>query len=417
MRRRILFYCQPLLGLGHLTRSLAILRGLTRFDIWMVNGGRPLPAFLLPTLPPHLTIVQLPPLQADPTFQTIESAGVAETSGTDRAAIEEERRTALFELLRRVEPEIILIELFPFGRLPFAGEILPLLDAARAQAAAADRLLRIVCSLRDILVEKRDPEQFEQFVIATANRYFDLILVHADPAFQRLDETFPKVGSLTCPVVYTGYVAERGMGGAAPPGSPPPREALIVASIGGGRVGSELLDRVAIASQAIQETYPHRLLLLTGPYIPEEEERALRARWGHLPHLAIERFEVDFVGLLRRACLSISLAGYNTSMNVLISGVPAILSPYTGNRNREQSQRAARLAAAGWIRVLPATPETTDAHLDPLQSWMKEALSCPTPERQLELRLDGVETTARLLEELLPPRADQPAEDRSGEPV
>ncbi len=414
MRRRILFYCQPMLGLGHLTRSLAILRGLARFDIWMVNGGRPLPAFLVPTLPPHLTIVQLPPLQADPAFETVESVT---TSGDDRATIEEERRTALLDLLRRVEPEIILIELFPFGRLPFAGEILPLLDAARAQAAAVDRPLRIVCSLRDILVEKRDPEQFEQFVLATANRYFDLILVHADPAFQRLDETFPKVGELACPVVYTGYVAE----GVAAPGPAPPREALVVASIGGGRVGSELLDRVASASEAIQASHPHRLILLTGPYIPEEEERALRARWGHSPHLTIERFEVDFVGLLRRACLSISLAGYNTSMNVLSSGVPAILSPYTGNRNREQSQRAARLAAAGWVRLLPATAETTDAHQpalpDPLSEWMKEALTSPPPARQLALRLDGVETTARLLEELLPPRADHPAEDRSGESV
>ena len=94
MRRRILFYCQPMLGLGHLTRSLAILRGLARFDIWMVNGGRPLPAFLVPTLPPHLTIVQLPPLQADPAFETVESVT---TSGDDRATIEEERRTALLD--------------------------------------------------------------------------------------------------------------------------------------------------------------------------------------------------------------------------------------------------------------------------------------------------------------------------------
>ncbi len=392
MRRHLLFYCQPMLGLGHLTRSLAILRGLTQFDVWMVNGGRPLPAFLLPTLPPHLTIVQLPPLEADPAFATIASS---EGTRADRAALEEERRTMLHELLRRVAPEILLIELFPFGRLAFAGEILPLLETARAQAAAADRPLRIVCSLRDILVEKRDPESFEQFAITTANHYFDLILVHSDPAFQRLDETFPKVGELACPVAYTGYVAE----GGTETGPPPPREALIVASIGGGRVGSELLDRVAIASEAIHASHPHRLVLLMGPYIPEEEERSLQADWGSTPQIQVKRFEVDFVGLLRRACLSISLAGYNTSMNLLISGVPAILSPYTGNRNREQTQRAERLAAAGWVRVLP---EVTEAHkdpqADPLAQWMKEALTTPIPPRQHTLRLDGVETTARILE-------------------
>ena len=396
-----------MLGLGHLMRSLAILRGLTQFDIWMVNGGRPLPAFLLPTLPPHLTIVQLPPLEADPAFATIASS---EGTGADRASIEEERRTMLHELLRRVAPEILLIELFPFGRLAFAGEILPLLETARTQAAAADRPLQIVCSLRDILVEKRDPESFEQFAITTANRYFDLILVHADPAFQRLDETFPKVGELACPVAYTGYVAE----GGTETGPAPPREALIVASIGGGRVGSELLDRVAIASEAIHARHPHRLVLLMGPYIPEVEEWSLQANWGSTPHIQLKRFEVDFVGLLRRACLSISLAGYNTSMNVLISGVPAILSPYTGNRNREQTQRAERLAAAGWVRILP---EGTEAHEDPLAQWMKEALTTPIPTRQHTLRLDGVETTARILESLATSDPKHPQEAQPGEPA
>jgi len=411
VRRRLLFYCQPVLGLGHLMRSLAILRGLTRFDIWMVNGGRPLPTFLLSTLPPHLTIVQLPPLEADPAFAMI---APSEGTGADRASIEEQRRTMLHELLQTVAPEILLIELFPFGRLAFAGEILPLLDAARAQAAVADRPLQIICSLRDILVEKRDPESFEQFVITTINRYFDLILVHADPAFQRLDETFPKVGELACPVTYTGYVAEA----TAAPGPPPPREALIVASIGGGRVGSELLQRVASASHAINTSHPHRLVLLMGPYIPEEEERSLQANWGSNPHIQIERFDVDFVGLLRRACLSISLAGYNTSMNLLISGVPAILSPYTGNRNREQTQRAERLAAAGWVRVLPEVTEAQeDPQADPLPQWMKEALTTPIAPRQHMLRLDGVETTARILESLVTSDPTHPLEARPGAPT
>ena len=33
MKKRLLFYCQPVLGMGHLVRSLAILRGLDGFEI------------------------------------------------------------------------------------------------------------------------------------------------------------------------------------------------------------------------------------------------------------------------------------------------------------------------------------------------------------------------------------------------
>jgi hypothetical protein len=80
-------------------------------------------------------------------------------------------------------PAVLLVELFPFGRKKFAGEILPLIRAARRQAGGP---ARVVCSLRDILVDARpDQQHHDNRARWLADRYFDAVLVHADPAFAR----------------------------------------------------------------------------------------------------------------------------------------------------------------------------------------------------------------------------------------
>src|SRR5690606_23010687 len=66
------------------------------------------------------------------------------------------------------------------------------------------------------------------------NRYFDLVLVHGDPDFIRLEETFPLAAAIKPPVAYTGLVAPQ-----------VPTPALdhfdIVVSAGGGAAGRDLV--------------------------------------------------------------------------------------------------------------------------------------------------------------------------------
>ncbi len=55
---------------------------------------------------------------------------------------------------------------------------------------------------------------------------------------------------------------------------------------------------------------------------------------------------------MHQADLSISMAGYNTTMNVLTSGVRAMVLPFTGNDDQEQTLRAERLEELGIVRVI-----------------------------------------------------------------
>ena len=61
MRPRVMFYSQHVLGMGHLVRSLEIIRGLAEFEVCFVNGGELVAGF---APPPAVKVVNLPPLLA-----------------------------------------------------------------------------------------------------------------------------------------------------------------------------------------------------------------------------------------------------------------------------------------------------------------------------------------------------------------
>ena len=385
MKKRLLFYCQPVLGMGHLVRSLAILRGLDGFEIGFINGGLPLAAATVATLPGNIAVINLPALQADPEFRGI--VAIDPTRNLDE--IRAERMSGLLEIFATFNPDILMIELFPFGRMKFDFELRPLLEAARRREPAPS----IVCSLRDILVAKRDQKDFEDFAIERANQFFDLILVHSDPTFQPLGETFPPVDRLTCRIEYTGYVVEVEPAASNPTGGDQP----VVVSIGGGRVGLELLYAASEASRQVRRSIPHRLHLFTGPYLPADEFGKLVDNYAGDDDIVIERFTPDLVGAMRNARLSISLAGYNTCMNILTAGVPSIVHPFTGNENREQTIRAHKLEQSGIVSVITAE-ELASGKLAPLMAAM---LTTPAnSDHRLKIDLDGVRKTKILLTEL-----------------
>ena len=376
-----MFYCQPVLGIGHLVRSLEIVRGLGDFHVFFINGGA---ALSESDLPSGVELINLPPMKTDPEFRGINSSDDV----TDTELTKALRAKILLESFERIQPDILLIELFPFGRLKFDFELIPLLEST----GHSPEKVRIVCSLRDILVKKSDQKRYEDFVIKTVNKYFDLILVHSDPSFQRIEETFPKAHELICPVVYTGYVVQPLPVG--DPGAGTGSEKTIVASIGGGRVGLELLECAAEASLLIKSELPHRLLIFAGPHMPEADFIRLKSRFSDCDHIRIERYTANFASLLKSADLSISMAGYNTSMNIITSGVNAIVHPFTGNNNDEQTIRAVKLKEAGVVEII----ERENLKPRILADMIEQVIKLPKKQDNVfTLDMDGVEKTVRYL--------------------
>ena len=103
---RILVYCQHVLGIGHLVRTFEILKALKEHQITLLLGG----AEITLAPPGNVTIVQLPPLMMDSTFSTLSTP-----TGKPLEEIKKQRQKIISGCLREVQPDILLIELYPFG--------------------------------------------------------------------------------------------------------------------------------------------------------------------------------------------------------------------------------------------------------------------------------------------------------------
>ena len=321
MKKRVLMYCQHVLGMGHLVRSLEIVRALTDWDVTFLNGGDLCPGM---EFPPQTEVINLPPIKSESDFKTI----LASEKGQDLEAVKRIRASRIQAEFARIQPDVFLIEMFPFGRKHFAYELVPVLEQIRLKKMPT----AVVCSLRDILVNnKRNQAQHNERAITLMNRYFDLLLVHSDPRLQTLDETFPQVRELRCDIRYTGFVSQAVP---QPLEAPSDRQAsdqpMILVSIGGGRVGYELVECALQASAQLRASLPHRMMILTGPYMPEEQFQQLQQSAEGQEQVVIQRYTSDFLSYLQQASLSVSMAGYNTCMNLMATGSRAVVLPFTG---------------------------------------------------------------------------------------
>src|SRR4030095_9815452 len=359
MKKRVLFYCQSLLGIGHFIRSRQLLFALRDFETCFLYGGEFVPGFELPAWG---EVVYLPALKSDARFQQLYVVDDSDSL----PEIQARRKELLRGVFDRFAPDILLIELFPFGRKKFNFELLPLLAHARDTRPAT----KIVCSLRDILVRRPDQARYESEVCALMNQYFDLLLIHADPRLQRLEETFGSVAGLNCAIRYTGYVGQSSA-------CPEPRHAktkvypTLRVSAGGGRVGHELITCALDAETRLAGN--RRLRILAGPHMPAEQFQDLQERVVGRSHITLHRPTTQFLHLLRQADLSISLAGYNTCMDILSAGVRALVWPFTEHENGEQALRARKLEQLGYVSVVDP------ARLDPdyLAAEITRCLSLP----------------------------------------
>lgn len=372
-----LIHVQHLLGVGHLQRAAEIAGALSRtgFDVTLATGGKSPPR----ALAPGVELFQLPAAScADGSFSELLDAGGAPVDDAWRAR----RADILLRLYRKVAPEVLITEGFPFARRMLRFELLPLLERARK-----DRRCRlVVSSVRDILQPKSRPERNAE-ILQWIETYYDRVLVHGDQRLARLDYSFAAAASIADRIAYTGYIAVD----PASNGNEPAGDEVIV-SAGGSDTGYALLQ-TALAARPLCSlaTLPWRLLV--SPAIDAGAFAALREAAGK--GVTVERNRSDFPALLARARLSISQAGYNTVTDLLRTQTPAVLVPYAEAGEREQTMRAELLQQKGRARFVDP------AELSPARLALAiDAAQIHTA--PLALQLDGARRSAELIRDWLP---------------
>ncbi|MCH9699689.1 MAG: hypothetical protein K0U68_16450 [Gammaproteobacteria bacterium] len=378
----ILFYCQHSLGMGHLIRALTLASDLSRsFRVVFLNGGR-LPDSV--QIPDSLQLIDLPSLEMD-----ADSKLVNTQSPDSIERVKQTRKDCIQTALKTEKPDVILVELFPFGRKKFAFELLPLLREAKKQLPKPV----VVCSLRDILVTQRDNQQYyDDRARWLADRYFDAVLVHSDPVFSRLDESFKPQKPLKTPVFYTGFITREPVNGSNPANSDTKH---IIVSAGGGIVGSRLFRSVIAAYPYIQKQQRVQITIVAGPFLPESEWDFLQKQQQTLDYLTLMRSVPDLRLLLQDASASISQCGYNTTLDLLQCGIPSLVVPFSREGENEQQRRAEQLAEYGLVKQI-AEPEL---HAETLAAKVLELLQFKPVKHRFQL--DGVSVTKQVIADVL----------------
>ena len=363
-----MLWVQHLVGIGHQRRLSAIARVLAErgADVVFANGGTGQPD----VDPSRVTVVALPATRAmDANYRNL----VDENGRTVDDAWRVARREVLLGAFSEHAPHVLVTETYPFGRRLLRFELEPLVEYAR------DAGCRVVSSIRDVL----QPPSKRSRARAAADRvleFYDAVLVHGDPAFVRLDSSFPEAERIRERIRYTGYVAAT-EGPSAPPGE---GEGEIVVSAGGGAVAHRLVDT---AIDCARRDAGRQWRILVGP----NAGSGALSRWrgAASANAVVEPNRADFGSLLARARVSVSQAGYNTVADLLCAETRAVLVPFSAAGEREQSIRARVLAEAGVAQVVVEPLLTPEALLDAI----RRADTLPAPPLR-RVRLDGAGESA-----------------------
>ncbi len=368
---RIAILVTHLLGTGHLKRASLIADGFMRagHEAIVLSGGFPAPN----ASPDLATLIQLTPIRSDASFKALYGENGEATS--DLLA---QRRIEIGETLTGFAPDMLVTELFPFGRRKLAAEFEAAIDAVPEAL--------VYCSIRDILQHPRKEGRVAEAETRFANLY-DGAFLHGDPSLVPLEDSWALAEPLMSKVTYTGYIAEPFPTSDTSKAPRTVGENEVIVAAGGGSVGDRLFEAAALAGD---ETWR----LLVGGHNKGDRIAKLKALGGKT---IIEPTRPDFQTLLSNASLAIVQCGYNTAMDVVQSRVRTIFVPFEGDGETEQITRARAFAERFGCGLL----REQDLSATALAAKVQTMLDTPKPDYSaISLRgiggtIDAAETAMR----------------------
>jgi len=372
--KTILIHCQYVYGIGHLVRAVKLAHGLSSFfNVYMLSGGERVPNFYVPK---SINFIQLPAIYKK------ESANYL--SPVDSSLSIEEcfklRENAISQLVHAIQPDYLITEHFPFGLL-FEKEVLKLIEFVKRSNLKS----KIISSLRDVIESSKGGVN-DSYICKILNKYYDLVLVHGDPNIIPFSSSFPKEKEIEISIKHTGYITTPIIASKKKTNT-----ASIVVSIGGGRMGEELLQAVIESHQLLLEKWDHKLVLFSGAFQKE------------VPSINSVKIEINefnqktYLKALETASLIICMGGYNSLLEAVSTQKPVLVykRSFLGG-NQEQDLRATFFEKSGYIKII--TPENLDK--ENLTNLIFDTVSNHNPP-QNSLNFEGVTNSVKIISEIL----------------
>lgn len=364
--RRVMLYGHDTYGLGHLRRNLAIaahlLRTTEQLQVVLVSGSTVASRFPMPR---GLSLVSLPPVVKVGPEQYASRDG-----GLGIGVVTRARAAIIADVARRFQPDVLLVDHAPQG---MRGELLPTFETLRRHAPGT----RIVLGLRDVLDDPATVRATwaDQGILGTLEDVYDRILVYGSRELLDVGAAYGIPGRIRSRIEYCGYVAREASpvtpgsvtAGAAPIGAARPAGPYILGTAGGGEDGISVL-RATLRAAANLGIAP---LLVTGPLMSEAARDELVAEAAATEGARVVEFVPDLPRVMAGAAGIVTMGGYNTLSEAVMSGVPTVVVPRTWPR-REQAIRARMFAERGLVRVVDPGEDLAARLANPLAEALRD---------------------------------------------
>jgi predicted glycosyltransferase len=359
---RILMYSQDSYGLGHLRRATNLANALVNerpdLSVLLVVDSPVAPFF---DLQERIDFVKLP------TVVKV-AAGVFRPGSllTSYGLVRAMRATVNREVLSRFHPDLVLVDHMPGGA---NRDLVPALRLIRSLNYST----RVVLGVRDIIDDPAvtcDVWRREGFY-DTLKRYYDSVLIYGSPDVFATASKYEIDRVLPGEVRYCGYVCN--MDSVKDPQHVRDKleigdEPIIVVMAGGGADAFRLMETYLKALPLV--TNRSTTVMVTGPFMPEEQRKTLRDRARELG-VQIRTSVSDSMSHLNAADLVVSMAGYNTVSEILRFRKRAILVPRPGP-SLEQQMRARIFSERGFVTAIApqdlSAPRLATAIMDMLNN-------------------------------------------------
>ena len=264
------------------------------------------------------------------------------------------RESIIYHTAATFRPDIFLVDKEPTG---LQGEVTTTLEMLKQQGTVN------VLGLRDIMDEPaqlKSEWERKQVQPVLEDLYHDIWAYG-------LKEMGSPIGGLGLPgsienkISYTGYLgrempSERNW--VAPLNLDEP---FILVTAGGGGDGVEMIDWVIRAYES-DSGHPQRAIIVTGPFMPPNEQQEFHERCEALPNVDILAFDSHIEFLMSKAIAIIAMGGYNTFCEILTLDKPALIIPRSIPR-QEQLMRAERAVKLGLVSMLDPAGDRDPRHM------------------------------------------------------
>jgi predicted glycosyltransferase len=388
-RPRALLFSHDTFGLGHLRRNLAIAEHLlmrrSNFEVMLLSGSPvadswPMPAGLQLRLMPAVVKIGA-------------EAYTSRNGSASFAEVKAQREAVILNTIRNFRPDVFLVDHSPAG---MKGELLGALAFLRAKMPTT----KTVLGLRDILDDGPTIRSvwLEDGIYDLIGGSYDEVLVYGSRSLFDVVSEYALPHEIIVKLRYCGHVA-RGQPQRVANDLPsrPARGKTVLVTVGGGGDGYLLIDAYLQALARLDPS-PARSIVVSGPLMPENQQHMLHDAAGNRRDVLFTRSTTDMSSLLAEADLVVTMAGYNSTVEILAAQKPAILVPRAAPR-AEQRLRARLLERIGVAWAVQ--PE--DDVVDKLAGLLTSALAGVQP-RALSsglLDLGGARRVGDALEALL----------------